>query len=126
MDRLISLSVGVTGVEDYVRTFEDISELARNMVESHEYVNVSASVIGAPDEDEPCCKHEHLHYDDQTLVKVRQTLMDSVAPYGYSDYVVDQLLYDLQNAGILFRERKPSTEKLVDQLLKTWIPWSHR
>ena len=51
MDRLISLSVGVTGVEDYVRTFEDISELARNMVESHEYVNVSASVIGAPDED---------------------------------------------------------------------------
>lgn len=106
MDRMVSLTVGTTGAEDYQRTFMDISELARNMVDTHEYVNVSAQKIDEPDEsDEPGCNHEQLHHDDVTLIIVRQVLQNNTGSFGKDEQNVTNLISALQNAGILFRER---------------------
>lgn len=113
MDRLVSLSVGTTGTEDYMRIFQDVSELARNMVDTHEYVNVSASVVGSFDEDEQeCCDHEHLHYNEKTLQKVRKVLTTSLAPFGFdAQEDIGSLICAMQDAGILFRERKVEGNK---------------
>lgn len=105
MDRLVSLSVGVEDVEDYVRTFQHISELAMNLGENHTYVSVSASVVGEPDGEPEEAPSENLHYDEDTLVKVRQALTEAAGPYGHGEHYVDDLIHAMQNAGILFRER---------------------
>lgn len=99
MDRLISLSVGTDGAEDYFRTFQDISELARNLGAVHDYVTVSASAVVGGSDDEP---DEDLFYDENTLVKVREAIMRR----GIKDDLATLIITDLQNAGILFRERR--------------------
>lgn len=108
MDRLVLLGVGTEGAEDYFSTFQDISELARNLGETHDYVDVTVSVIGEDSSDEANCDREHLYYDENTLSKVRAALMDAAGPYGHGDQYVDDMLYAMQNAGILFRERPKS------------------
>lgn len=101
MDRIISLSIGTTDTEDYIRTFQDVSELACNMGDSHNYVNVTAYVVGAPNDDD-----DEMDYDEETLYKVRKALIEAVAPYGHGDRYVDDLIHAMQNAGIYFREKR--------------------
>jgi len=99
MDRIISLSVGTHGAEDYFSIFQDVSELARNLGEER-YVSVSATMIGdepGDDEDEV----DKLYYDEDTLMKVRKILRER----GLSNLIIDEIINDLLNAGILFRER---------------------
>lgn len=104
MDRMISLSVGVEGAEDYFSTFQDISELARNLGAVHDYVNVTANTVFSDAEDEPDDgpNDEELYHDEQTIPKFRAVLKD----YGLSDKTVSDLISNLHAAGILFRERR--------------------
>jgi hypothetical protein len=57
------------------------------------------------------CKREHTHYDDETMMKVnlaidhelRTSTRDADDIHGR----VTDMVWALQNAGILFRERQP-------------------
>jgi|SRR5690349_2950412 len=107
MDRLVSLSVGTEGAEDYFSTFQDISELAKNLGATHRYVNVNANVFDELEIDpEPEQEVESLYYDENTLAKVRQVMTNAVLPE-----IAESLITDLQNAGILFRERPKNEER---------------
>lgn len=98
MDRIISLGVGTEGAEDYFSTFQDISELARNLSATHDYVNVSARVVEDSDDE----KAEELYYDENTIAKVRSVLQS----HGLTDDQANSIINGFQNFGLLFRERR--------------------
>jgi hypothetical protein len=99
MDRIISLGVGTEGAEDYFSTFQDISELARNLGATHDYVNVSARAVVEDSEDE---KAEELYHDENTIAKVRSVLQS----HGLTDDQANSIINGFQNFGLLFRERR--------------------
>lgn len=101
MDRLVSLGVGTKDAEDFSQTFQDLSELARNLGVNHDYVNVTASGVKVDSDEEP--SDEELYYDEDTLVKVREAVFKACQ----SSFAVDEIVNNLLNAGILFRERRP-------------------
>lgn len=51
------------------------------------------------------CKEEHLHFDEDTLHTVHIALLNS----GLSSDAVVGAIHALQNNGILFRVRRPSS-----------------
>jgi hypothetical protein len=55
-------------------------------------------------------EQERTYYDDQTLVKVREALRKGLLEtvYHTQDDLLTSLISHMQNAGILFRERKES------------------
>lgn len=111
MDRLVSLSVGVEDPEDFARTFQDLSELARNLGVTHDYVSVSSSVVDENLHEEPA--GEDLYHDENTLVKVRVAAAQALFTHfgsspSINDEAVTDLINEITNAGILFRERIPS------------------
>lgn len=105
IDRIISVSVGISGAEDYASTFMDIVELVRGLGPTHDYVNVSAQVVGEPDNEPPVDEDvERLYHGEDTLFKINEVLLDR----GFSEKTVTEIINTLQNAGILFRERPKS------------------
>jgi hypothetical protein len=111
--RHINLGITTNGAEEHFRLHQDLSELARQpRAESHEYVTVSTIEITESDEEikgDP----EGLYYDEYTILKVRQAIMNSVAKnlpgvvssYEELDSVAMEAINELQNEGLLFRER---------------------
>ena len=97
MDRLVSLSVGTCGAEDYQNTFLDVSELAKGLAPTHTYISVSAQKLGDSDTED----REELRHDENTLNKVREAIVGS----GFTVKTATELISAIQNAGILFRER---------------------
>lgn len=115
MEHLISLSVGTKGVDDHAQTHQDLSELARNLGVTHNYVSVSSSVFGEDDEeaDDAGCGLEHLHYDEDTLGKVRDALAKILVENQNARSmaaIITDCVNEMQNAGILFRERTPTKD----------------
>lgn len=61
---------------------------------------------------------EHLYHDENTLPKVRDAIKKGVRDFiadrllgrAKHDGFIDNVINELQNAGILFRERLPETE----------------
>lgn len=109
MEHLISLSVGTTGLDDHAHTYQDLSELARNLGVTHNYVSVSSSVFGQGDEDDvddTRCTLEHLYHDENTLTKARL----AIAGEGFTERTAGEMLNALANAGILLRERTPTKD----------------
>lgn len=102
MDRLVSLSVGVDSSDDFAQTFQDLSELARNLGATHSYVSVSASDVNDGMNDET--DGEDLYHDQFTLNRVR----DIIKADGLTDDTATKIIDRLHNAGIVFRERMPS------------------
>lgn len=112
MDRLISLGVGTSGDDDFNQTYQDFSELARSLGVSHDYVSMTAQTVG-DDEESDDDASEELYHDENTLSKVRSAMMSVlISHYGSSpianNAVITDLINEMQTAGILFRERKPS------------------
>lgn len=102
MDRLISLSIGVDGDDDYSTTFFDMAELARGLGSTHDYVNMSAQVVNNDEPDEP----EHPYHDENTTInKVRKVLME----HGLTSELTSSAISDMLSVGILFRERAGTT-----------------
>lgn len=56
---------------------------------------------------------ERLHYDEGTMVTVRDVMTATLAAHAFvsADEVTKDLINNLQNAGILFRERLPIPER---------------
>lgn len=98
VNRMISLTVGTQEAEEWIRTFQEISELATNLGVAHHYVSVSSSVLDEQSE-EP---DENLVYDENTLQKVRTVLRQ----YGMTDELVTDVINEMLNIGLLFRERR--------------------
>lgn len=95
--RLVSLSVGVSDSEGYARTYEDLSDLARELSKVHDYVNLTTQIQTTDvDEIEECPYH-----DEETITKVKRALLDSALTIPQMEYAFAAM----QNAGILFRER---------------------
>lgn len=110
MDRLISLGVGTKGDEDFNQTYQDLSELCRSLAVSHDYTNLTAQSVGDDTEED---ESEELYFDETTMFKVRAALMNVlISHYGSNpvanNTVVTDMMNEMQTAGILFRERKPS------------------
>lgn len=107
ISRLVSLSVGTETAEEYVHVFQDISELARNLMVSYKYVTVSANIIDTED-DKPEGDPDGLYYDDKTLDKVRRALWAVLAnkSEGLPASVITDMITEMQNEGIFFRERR--------------------
>jgi hypothetical protein len=99
MDRLVSLSVGTVGSDDYFQTFQNLSELASNLGENHEYVTVSASGIDVDNTEE--VEPELFYRDENTLHKVRKAILD----IGYSSHSVEDIITHVQSNGVVFCER---------------------
>lgn len=99
MNRLISLAVGIKEPEEWVQTYQEISELAANLGVSHHYVSVSSSVL---EEVEDIETEDELYHDENTIRKVHRAFTS----YGLSDTTASNLIDKLQSAGILFRERR--------------------
>ncbi len=102
LTHLVSLAVGAKDAEDHARLFQDISELSRNLAEDHDYVSVTSTLVGEDDEED--VEDEDLYHDHNTLVKVREALQRGVT--GLTDDMAMDLIGEIQNAGILFRERR--------------------
>lgn len=102
MDRLITLGVGTSGTEEWMSTFQDISELARNLGEAHSYVNVTSTFVEEDDDED--YEQERLYHDEDTLLKV-VTQINRAVPFLTTKEVTD-IVNEIQNAGILFRERR--------------------
>jgi len=111
-NRLISLTVGTEGAEEWFRCFQDLSELATNLGAVHHYVNVASSVAG--EDEEPTCDPEGLYHDEFTVFKVHQTIMNEIETVNVPGVILSPeekqdlataIINKLQNAGILFRER---------------------
>lgn len=101
-DRIISLTVGTKEAEEWFRTFQEISELAANLGASHHYVSVSSSVCAETFETEMEVGNDDLYYDENTLMKVREAL----GKFLKDDHQIKDVINEMRNAGILFRERR--------------------
>ena len=104
MERLVSLSVGTTGAEDFFSTYQDMSELAANLGANHDYVSVTASVVNDDGEEEA---PEELYHDEFTLYNAKRAIMKT----GLSSATAEDVINLLQNAGFLIRELPPNKRK---------------
>jgi hypothetical protein len=107
-DRLISLTVGTKGAEEWFRSFQDLSELANNLGNVHHYVSLSSSAMG---DEEPDPIDNDLYYDENTLRKVHNELVIVLSRCGAGEHMASEdlattIIGELQNSGILFRERR--------------------
>lgn len=100
MDRLISLGVGTNGYDDYFQIHQDLSELARNLGDNHNYVTVSVSNIDEVVDDET--DDDEILYDKVSLEKVGQVLMKNGWPIKTAEEIID----NLYSAGIVFCKRR--------------------
>lgn len=103
VQRLVSLTVGMDETEDYFQTFQKISEIATDLDRAGDfsYINVSAQRVDEEVEPEQEQRSEPVYYDEFTLMKVRRAIIK----YGISDNICTDLISNMQNEGILFRER---------------------
>ena len=106
--RMVSLSTVAIGGEEYAKTFKTMADLGLTLSETSEYVSMSAtlmddSVVSKVESD---CGCEKTFYDDETLKKVYRAIKD-ILHHDQLDahQVANDILVNLQNHGILFRER---------------------
>jgi hypothetical protein len=107
MNYVVGLSVMVStrGQRDEVR--ERLNELVSNY-SGQFYTSVYSSVVDDEDstvyeDDMPAHMQETQEFvDENTMNKVRRALFDLL----WTDAQIDEAIHALQNAGILFRERR--------------------
>jgi hypothetical protein len=106
-DRIISLYVGTDDDEGWRQIFQDFSELAHSIGERYHYVGVSSTFAGV-DDSEPECDPQGLYYDENTIVKVREAIKEAVETRVATapESLITDIITEIQNAGILFRESR--------------------
>jgi hypothetical protein len=98
IQHLLSLSVKTDNPDQWTDVWENLNRVARELGSEFSSISVSSYLDdGEPVEDEE-------YYDEYTLFKV-VAVMKRV---GIGDAKAEELINELQNAGILFRERSPS------------------
>jgi hypothetical protein len=103
--RNIGFNVATKTTEEWLRTFRHVSALACDFGARDQYVSIWSSATD--DEVDAGDVGEVTTYDDHTLRKVREAITKAASPYGIDSAapIIDDILNELQNAGILFRER---------------------
>lgn len=92
---MITLTVGVKDPNDWDYIYDSFGRTARELGPQYPYVSVSSS------QTDDLENIEELYHDDMTLQKVYDALLPCVADSNRAKEVINEL----QNAGILFRER---------------------
>lgn len=119
LTHLVTISVGVSNPENHATIHDMLSRLGTELSVDAEYVSVSSATTDDTDEDvleqeTHGCLEEHLYHDDNTMNKVREILSLHLQTFGYHPQgfgiielrnIITGMINDLQNAGILFRER---------------------
>lgn len=100
---LLSLSVTTTDVDRWTYVHNCMSRLAAEWGPNHDQVSVSSVMM---DYDQVLVSEEDLRYDEGTMDKVRQALGGVIRSFHLPEEpLVQALVNEMQNAGILFRER---------------------
>lgn len=100
--RHISLSIMAEDAETSAKGFELLTEMANLLSAEFPYVNVTSSSVNADSEGE----ERPEFYNDGTMFKVYQALRRA----GLSEPQALNAINEMQNDGILFRERAASDE----------------
>lgn len=106
MSHSLNMNVQTTTAEEWRRVWGDFNELADGYAKLFSTISVSSFDLNVSDQDQR--PDEELFYDEQTLQKVRNALilaMNKRAIDTLGNGIVDSLINEMQNAGILFRER---------------------
>lgn len=111
--RNIGFNVETRHTNEWFQTFNDVTALARRLSEGGQYVSVWASASDAEvdtDTQETTLPGEY--FDENTLFKVHTALQKIIDIDAASDFysgakhkLVTDLINEMRNAGILFRER---------------------
>lgn len=102
MTHLITLSVGTEGPDQHKAVFGLMSDIGAEFALDYHY-----SSITSVDTDRPNDGDEEF-YDEHTLFKVREAIKNAIevrvatAP----EAMINDIINEMQNAGILFRERR--------------------
>lgn len=94
---IVSMSAACQDRAQAERIFGKLSATALDV--SHDSISQTVSKFPYNDRDE---EPSGEYFDEYTLMKVRRALKDA----EISDFRVDDAIRNLQNAGILFRERR--------------------
>jgi hypothetical protein len=97
----VNLNVVVNSTEQWTEIFSHLADVAASLPQK--YSGVSVSSFQLADEDEVIqTDPDTEYYDDQTLMKVRNVLR----LHGITDDVITDIISEMQNVGLLFRERR--------------------
>lgn len=98
MTHLVTVTVGVNGPDDWSTVHDKLAEVARDFSGDH-HVSVGSCLADAEDDEGPLPGE---YADENTLYRVRCALRGS----GLSNDQAEKALHEMQNAGILFRQRR--------------------
>ncbi len=103
----LALNVHVNTPEDFEFVWSFFSENAKKLGQKLPYVNTESWLIGA---NEPGVDEEDLYHDEDTLNKTANAISKTLAAFRKSalrhDQVAQNIIDEMLNAGILFRERR--------------------
>lgn len=102
--RVVSLTIGTREDDEWKHVFEMLSQIGAEAGATHHYASVTSVDTDANDVDP-----DELTHDENTLAKVRialhNTLWGKLPAAGFDDLITD-IVNDLQNMGLFFRERQ--------------------
>lgn len=108
MTRMISLSV-IPEEDEWTATFVEMSQIATDLAKADLLAHVSLTATKLDENVEP---EEELYHDEGTMRLVREAIknglgerVDTNRPF-FVDSIITDIVSELQNAGILFRERR--------------------
>lgn len=105
--RVVSLTIGTREDDEWKHVFEMLSQIGAELGVTHHYASVTSVDTDANDVDD--VDPDELTDDENTLAKVRialhNTLWGKLPVAGFDDVIMD-IVNDLQNMGIFFRERQ--------------------
>ena len=106
-ERMTSLTVYTLEAEEGLDVIKILNDIGAEMALNHQSVTVSTHKMGdrLDGDDDP----DELYHDENTLMKVREALGHVLVRRreGWTmDELVTDLIGEMQNAGILFRERR--------------------
>lgn len=96
---MVNLSVGVIDPEEWTKVWEEINGVAKVLGKDRPSVSVSSHLMGETDELDTL---EGETFNEGTHLKVFQALRSLPMP----ERVATDAINAMQNAGILFRERR--------------------
>lgn len=111
--RLVILSVGTNSAKECESVHRQLLELSVDLAKTHGYVSVSASEMDAGEELE-IEAGENLYYDDQTLTRATNALVDD----GFLSATANNIINTLLNNGFLLREQNAPAAATNDESIR--------
>jgi hypothetical protein len=93
----INLSVMVDNSEDWRDVFSEFTSVAGDLDKAYAGVTVTSYDLSSSPKDD-----SEEYYDEYTMLKVHKAITEC----AFTDHTATDIISALQNAGILFRERR--------------------